>query len=74
MSDTEIEKQLEKQFRQQFLPKNPLEQLEQFTPERLEKALGTLFQHGFEEGFRRVRRDSPALAEQLEGTGTETST
>ena len=66
MSDTEIEKQLEKQFRQQFLPKNPLEQLEQFTPERLEKALGTLFQHGFEEGFRRVRRDSPALAEQLE--------
>jgi hypothetical protein len=66
LSDTEIEKQLEKQFRQQFLPKNPLEQLEQFTPERLENALGTLFQHGFEEGFRRVRRDSPALAEQLE--------
>lgn len=66
MSDAEIGKALEKQFRQQFLPKHPVEQLEQLMPERLEKALGTLFQHGFEEGFRRIRRDSPALAEQLE--------
>ena len=63
MSDVEIEKALERQFRRQFLPEHPVEQ---FTPERLEEALGTLFQHGFEEGFRRVRRDSPALAEQLE--------
>ena len=63
MSDAEIEKALERQFRRQFLPEHPVEQ---FTPERLEEALGTLFQHGFEEGFRRVRRDSPALAEQLE--------
>ncbi len=63
MSDVEVGKALEKQFRQQFLPEHPVEQL---TPERLENALGTLFQHGFEEGFRRVRRDSPALAEQLE--------
>ena len=65
MSDAEIEKSLENQFRQKFLPQHPLEQLEHFTPERLEKALGTLFQHGFDEGFRRISRDSPALAEQL---------
>ena len=63
MSEAEMEKTLERQFRRQFLPEPPVEQ---FTPERLEKALGTLFQHGFEEGFRRVRQDSPALAEQLE--------
>jgi hypothetical protein len=62
MSDAEIEKALERQFRQKFLPEHLVEQ---FTPERLEEALGTLFQHGFEEGFRRVRRDNPALAEQL---------
>ena len=66
MSDAEIEKTLEKQFRQKFLPQHPLEQLEQLIPERLEKALGTLFQHGFDDGFRRISRDSPALAEQLE--------
>ena len=65
MSDAEIEKTLEKQFRQKFLPQLPTEALEQLTPERLEKALGTLFQHGFDEGFRRISRDSPALAEQL---------
>ena len=65
LSDAEIEKSLENQFRQKFLPQHPLEQLEHFTPERLEKALGTLFQHGFDEGFRRISRDSPALAEQL---------
>ena len=63
MSDAEIGKALERQFRQKFLPDHPVEQL---TPERVENALGTLFQHGFEEGFRRLRRDSPALAEQLE--------
>ncbi len=63
MSDAEIEKALERQFRKQFLPEHPVEQL---TPERLEKALGTLYQHGFEEGFRRIRQDSPALAAQLE--------
>ena len=65
MSDAEIEKTLENQFRQKFLPQLPTEALEQLTPERLEKALGTLFQHGFDEGFRRISRDSPALAEQL---------
>ena len=63
MSNAKIEKTLERQFRQKFLPEHPVEQL---TPERLENALGTLFQHGFEEGFRRIKRDSPALAEQLE--------
>ena len=65
MSDAEIEKTLENQFRQKFLPQHPLEQLEHFTPERLENALGTLFQHGFDDGFRRISRDNPALAEQL---------
>lgn len=71
MSDVEIEKALEKQFRRQFLPEHPVEQ---FTPERLEEALGTLFKHGFEEGFRRVKRDNPELANQLEqyfGRGQE---
>ena len=63
MSDAAIGQALERQFRQQFLPEHPVEQL---TPELLESALSTLFQHGFEEGFRRVRQDSPALAEQLE--------
>ena len=63
MSDAEIEKSLERQFRQKFLPEHPVEQL---TPERLEDALGLLFQHGFDEGFRRIKRDSPMLANQLE--------
>lgn len=63
MSDAEIAKSLERQFRQKFLPEHPVEQL---TPERLEEALGLLFQHGFDEGFRRIKRDSPVLANQLE--------
>ncbi len=66
MSDAEIEKQLERQFRKQFLPEHPVEQLEQITPERLERALGTLFQHGFEDGMRMIREDNAALADQLE--------
>ena len=66
MSDTEIEKQLERQFRKQFLPEHPIEQLEQITPERLERALGTLFQHGFEDGMRMIRKDNAALADTLE--------
>ena len=43
MSDAEIEKKLELQFRKQFLPEHPVEQFEQITPQRLERALGTLF-------------------------------
>ena len=66
MSDAEIEKQLERQFRKQFLPEHPIEQLEQITPERLERALGTLFQHGFEDGMRMIRKDNAALADTLE--------
>ena len=66
MSDAEIEKQLERQFRKQFLPEHPIEQLEQITPERLERALGTLFQHGFEDGMRMIRKDNATLADQLE--------
>ncbi len=66
MSDAEIEKHLERQFRRQFLPEHPIEQLEQITPERLERALGTLFQHGFEDGMRHIREDNAALADQLE--------
>ena len=66
MSDAEIEKQLERQFRKQFLPEHPIEQLEQITPERLERALGTLFQHGFEDGMRHIRKDNAALADTLE--------
>ena len=66
MSDAEIEKQLERQFRKQFLPEHPIEQLEQITPERLERALGTLFQHGFEDGMHRIREDNATLADLLE--------
>ena len=39
MSDAEIEKKLERQFRKQFLPELPVEQLEQITPKRLERAV-----------------------------------
>ena len=66
MSDAEIEKKLERQFRKQFLPEHPVEQLEQITPKRLERALGTLFQYGFEDGMRRIREDNAALADMLE--------
>ncbi len=31
-----------------------------------------MFQHGFEEGFRRVRQDSPSIADQLERYLSET--
>ncbi len=66
MSDAEIEKSLERQFRKQFLPEHPVEQLELITPERLERALGTLFQHGFEKGIQRIRKDNKVLADMLE--------
>ncbi len=66
MSDAEIEKQLERQFRKQFLPEHPVEQLEQITPERLERALGTLFKYGYEDGMRHIREDNATLADQLE--------
>jgi len=63
MSDAEIEKSLERQFRKQFLPEHPVEKLELITPERLERALGTLFQHGFEKGIHRIRQDNEVLAD-----------
>ncbi len=66
MSDAEIEKKLERQFRKQFLPELPVEQLEQITPKRLERALGTLFQYGYEDGMRRIREDNATLADLLE--------
>lgn len=66
MSDAEIEKKLERQFRKQFLPEHPVEQLEQITPKRLERALGTLFQYGYEDGMRRIREDNATLADLLE--------
>ena len=66
MSDAEIEKKLERQFRKQFLPELPVKQIEQITPQRLERALGTLFQYGYEDGMRRIREDNATLAELLE--------
>ena len=66
MSDAEIEKKLERQFRKQFLPEHPVEQLEQITPQRLERALGTLFQYGYEDGMQRIREDNATLADLLE--------
>ena len=66
MSDAEIEKKLERQFRKQFLPELPVEQLEQISPKRLERALGTLFQYGYEDGMQRIREDNATLADLLE--------
>ena len=66
MSDAEIEKKLERQLRKQFLPEHPVEQLEQITPKRLERALGTLFQYGYEDGMQRIREDNATLADLLE--------
>lgn len=63
MSDAEIEQELERQFRQQFLPELPSEQS---TPEHLSEALGTLHKYGFEDGLGRVKQNHPALAENLE--------
>jgi len=59
MSNVEIMVELERQFLRQFVPEHP-------TDENISKALKTLDQHGFEEGFRRIRRNSPAVADLLE--------
>ena len=59
MSDAEIMVELERQFIHQFVPELP-------TDENISKALETLDHHGFEEGFRRIRRDTPAVADLLE--------
>ena len=66
MSDAEIKKHLERQFRKQFRPEHPKEQLELITPRRLERAFGTLFQYGYEDGMKRIRDDNETLADLLE--------
>ncbi|RKU17075.1 hypothetical protein C6501_05025 [Candidatus Poribacteria bacterium] len=70
MADQEVARELAKQFSQQFLSKQSLKQ--GTTPKGLEDALQIMFQHGFEEGFRRVRRDSPSIADELERYLSET--
>jgi hypothetical protein len=74
MSDAEIAAELEKQLRQQFLPGLPTEKsLEDalrenitpkpLTPERFNKAMQSLQNHGPKEGLRRLAKDDPELAE-----------
>ncbi|MDE0087501.1 MAG: hypothetical protein OXU23_17395, partial [Candidatus Poribacteria bacterium] len=52
MADREVSRELARQFTQQFLSKRSLKQ--GTTSKGLENALELMFQHGFEEGFRRV--------------------
>ena len=59
MSDVEIMAEIERQILNQFAPELP-------TDENIGKALETLDQHGFKEGFRRIKRDNPAVADILE--------
>ncbi|MDE0481770.1 MAG: hypothetical protein OXI67_04235 [Candidatus Poribacteria bacterium] len=69
MADREVARELAKHFSQQFLSKRSLKQ---GNAKGLENALEIMFQHGFEEGFRRVRRDSPSIADELERYFAET--
>lgn len=59
MSDAEIAAELERQILQQFTPDIP-------TDDSINRALNTLDQYGFKEGFRRIRRDNPTVADMLE--------
>ncbi len=69
MADKDVSRELAKQFSKQFLSKHSLKQ---GNSKQLENALELMFQHGFEEGFRRVRQDSPSIADQLERYLAET--
>ena len=69
MADREVSRELAKQLSQQFLSKHTLKP---GTSKQLENALELMFQHGFEKGFRRVRQDSPSIADQLERYLSET--
>ena len=59
MSDAEIAAELERQILQKFTPDIP-------TDDSINRALNTLDQYGFKEGFRRIRRDNPTVADMLE--------
>ncbi len=61
--------EMSRELTTQFLSKHSLKQ---GTSKQLENALELMFQHGFEEGFRRVRQDSPSIADQLERYLSET--
>ena len=61
--------EMSRELATQFLSKHSLKQ---GTSKQLENALELMFQHGFEEGFRRVRQDSPSIADQLERYLSET--
>ena len=50
---------LETAFQEQFAP-------EQFSSERLQEALSILERHGAEEGLRRLKRNDPEVAEEIE--------
>ena len=69
MADREVSRELARQFSKQFLSKHSLKP---GTSKQLENALELMFQHGFEKGFRRVRQDSPSIADQLERYLSET--
>ena len=69
MSDKDVSRKLARQFSKQFLSEHSLKQ---GTSKQLENALELMFQHGFEEGFRRVQQDSPSIADQLDRYLSET--
>ncbi len=55
----EMSRALATQFLSKYAPKSG-------ASKRMETALQTMFQHGFEEGLRRIRKDDSALAAELE--------
>ena len=59
LAASEMSQALASQFLSQYAPKSA-------TDKRLQTALQTMFQHGFEDGLRRLRKDDSALAAELE--------
>ncbi len=62
---SEMSRELATQFLSKYAPKSG-------TDKQLQTALETMFQHGFEEGFRRLRKDDAGLAAELERQLAET--
>ena len=62
---SEMSRELATQFLSKYAPKSG-------TDKQLQTALETMFQHGFEEGLRRLRKDDAGLAAELERQIAET--
>lgn len=69
MASGEVARALARQYSQQYLSKHTLKP---GSAQRMETALEVLFQHGFEEGFRRLRGTDSAMADELERQLAET--